>query len=126
MTINNAAAKSRALLWLAAGKTISVAAEAAGVAPSTVSSWRRNPVFTEELAAVKAVYEQHPQDVDALMRRLDEAEQRFAWKPGAVTLRGASAHVQVSVPAGATPRQVERLVARGVAKSLRALREAES
>ncbi|MFF2384063.1 hypothetical protein [Streptomyces sp. NPDC058108] len=124
MTINTAAAKKTALLWLAAGRTTSVAAEAAGVRPSTVSSWRRNPVFAEELAAVKAVYEQRPQDADALMRRLEEAEQRFARKPGGITVEGSSARVHISVPAGATPRERERLVARGMARGIaRVLRE---
>ena len=112
-----------ALAQLAGGASNRAAAEAAGVAAGTVSSWRRDPVFAEELAGVRAVVERRPVDVDAIMARLAEAEERLA--PAGPRVNGdGSVSVSVAVPAGVSPRVRERLVARAVARGVaRALRE---
>lgn len=117
--------KVSALLWLAGGKSNRVAAEAAGVSPSTVATWKRDPVFAAELDAVRAVYEQNPQDGRALVERLEQAEQRLTRK-GPVAIGAGGTRVRVSIPPGASPRKTERLIARGIAQGLRAAREAGS
>ncbi|WP_179165883.1 hypothetical protein [Streptomyces sp. Amel2xC10] len=110
--------KVDALLWLAGGKSNRVAAEAAGVAPSTVAGWKRDPVFAAELAAVKALYEERPQDGRALVARLEEAERRLAVR--------AAGPVRVVVPGGVSLRRVERLVSRAGVRALRSAGEVGS
>jgi len=117
--------KVDALLWLAGGKSNRVAAEAAGVAPSTVAAWKRDPKFAAELDDLKQMYEQKPLDGRAFMERLDEAARRLASR-GPVTVEGGAARVQVSIPAGASPERARRLIARGVARAVQASLEAGS
>lgn len=119
MSITPAGRKVDALLWLAGGKSNRVAAEAAGVSPSTVAAWKRDPVFAAELAAVTALYNEDPQDGRALVARLDEAQRRLS--PPEVTA-GGGFRVQVSIPPGASARKVEQLTARAIARGLRAAR----
>jgi hypothetical protein len=106
--------KTTALLWLAAGKTNRVAAEAAGASPSTVSEWRKNPAFAEELAALTELYGRKPLDGTALLARLEEARDRLA--PPAST--GGVRKVRVRVPAGTSQAEVRRRVARAAVRSL--------
>lgn len=117
--------KVTALLWLAGGKSNRAAAEAAGVSPSTVAAWKRNPAFAAEVDAVRAVYEQRPQDAQLLLARLDEAERRLT-RGGPVVVEGGRFRVTASIPAGVSARKVEQITARAIAKGLRAVREAES
>lgn len=113
MTTSHARSKVSALLWLAGGKSNRVAAEAAGVAPSTIAAWKKDPVFAAELAAVTEAYQARPQDAQLLLDRLDQAEQRF--RPDA---RDGTVHVRVTVPAGATTQQRRKAVARGLARGI--------
>jgi hypothetical protein len=66
------------MLWLAAGRSLRVAAEAAEVSASTVAGWRRDPLFAAELEAVRAVYASRPLDGPRFLDRLEEAEGRLA------------------------------------------------
>ncbi|MFG2948161.1 hypothetical protein [Streptomyces adustus] len=127
MTATNSRAQVHALLWLAGGKSNREAAEQAGVSQATVSAWRKKPVFAEELAVLTELWQQHPQDYRAFMARLDEAEQRLApVRSGSSAVEAGGVRVRVSIPAGAAPGKAERLIARGIARGLRAAREAES
>jgi hypothetical protein len=124
MSTTPASRKVSALLYLAASKSNRVAAEAAEVSPGTVATWRKDPVFVAEVDAVRAVYEQRPQDAQLLLDRLDEAERRLARGP--VVVEGGRFRVTASIPAGVSARKVEQITARAIAKGLRAVREAES
>ncbi|MEU0069543.1 hypothetical protein ABZ027_08360 [Streptomyces sp. NPDC006332] len=115
MTTKNVQARVTALLWLAAGKSQRVAAEAAGVSAATVSTWCKQPVFAEELAALTALYGRKPLDGAALMDRLTEAEKRFA---PASSASGGTRQVRVRVPAGTPESEVRRRVGRAVVRSL--------
>lgn len=117
--------KALAVLHLARGYSQAAAAEAANVAPGTVSSWLRTPVFAEQLERMREVCEAHPNDGRAWMAQVEVAAEAFALPQG-VRVEGGSVRVQVAIPSGASPRRAERLVARGLARAVRALREAES
>ncbi|QFZ74003.1 helix-turn-helix domain-containing protein [Streptomyces fagopyri] len=125
MTATHPRHKASAVLWLAAGKSQRAAAEAAGVSPSTVRQWVTDPVFVAEVESTRVVYSQKPQDGRALVEHLAEVEARLA-PQGPERLRDGSVRVPVAVPAGASPRQQERAVARAIARGLRVAREAES
>ncbi|MFD4790539.1 hypothetical protein ACFWN1_26500 [Streptomyces sp. NPDC058459] len=117
--------KVAALLALAYGKPIRYAAGMAEVAPSTVSVWKKEPAFAAELAAVRQVYERDPRNWEALVARLDEAEQRLR-PPGMHVDRGGTIRVRALIPAGSSPAQVRRLAGRAVARGMRAAaREAQ-
>ncbi|MCX4699528.1 hypothetical protein [Streptomyces sp. NBC_01373] len=113
MSTTPAKRKADALLWLAGGKSNRVAAEAAGVAVSTVAAWKRDRVFAAELVAVRAVYEQVPRDAGVVLARLEEAERRL--DPSG---RVAGDPVVVSIPSGASPRRRRQLLARGIVEAL--------
>jgi len=125
VTTTKAQGKVSALLQLAAGKSQRVAAEAAGVSAATVSTWCKQPLFAEELAALTALYGRKPLDGTALMDRLTEAEERLAPAPSASS---GTRHVQVRVPAGtpesAVRRRVGRAVVRSLSREVAALKEA--
>ncbi|MCX5170558.1 hypothetical protein OG616_21435 [Streptomyces antibioticus] len=125
MTATPANRKVDALLWLAGGKSNREAAEAAGVTAGTVAAWKRQPTFAAELAAVKALYEERPQDGRAIVDRLQEAKERLSPLTPKV-VAGGTFRVRVNIPAGASARQREQLAARAIARGLRAVREAES
>lgn len=126
MTATPAHRKAAAALQLAAGKSQRAAAEAAEVSPGTVARWLRDPVFAEVLEESRAFWEQKPVDGHALMALMDEVEKRLAPEP-AVRVEGGRFHVSVTVPAGASARQREKLTARAIARGLRAVRrEAEA
>ncbi|NUV60658.1 hypothetical protein [Streptomyces sp. CAI-85] len=125
MTTTPANRKVDALLWLAGGKSNREAAEAAGVTAGTVAAWKRQPTFAAELAAVKALYQERPQDGRAIVERLQAAKERLS-PPAPKVVAGGTFRVRVSVPAGTSARQRERLTARAIAAGLRAVREAES
>lgn len=117
--------KASAVLWLAAGKSQKAAAEAAGVSAGTVATWLKNPAFVAEVETTRAVYSQKPQDGRALVDHLGEVAERLAPQAPQRLVDG-SIRVPVAVPAGASPRQQERAVARAIARGLRVAREAES
>lgn len=121
MSTTPADRKVDALLWLAGGKSNREAAEAAGVTAGTVAAWKRQPAFAAELAAVKALYEERPQDGRAIVDRLQEAKERLAAAAGEVSADGGF-RVQVSIPPGSSARRVEQLTARAIARGLRAAR----
>ncbi|MFD8739399.1 helix-turn-helix domain-containing protein [Streptomyces sp. NPDC059618] len=125
MTATHPRHKASAALWLAAGKSRRAAAEAAGVSAGTVSQWLRDPAFVAEVERTRPVYERKPQDGAALMAHLAEVEQRLTPTPP-VRGEGGAIRVRLSVPAGASARQREKLTARAIARGLRAVREAES
>lgn len=110
------------LLSLAGGSSNRAAANAAGVSPGTVARWRKDRVFAAELVELRAVVGRRPLDADAVMSHLDEVERRLT--PGPVLTGDGGWRVEVSIPAGSTPRQVERLEVRTIARALRAVREA--
>lgn len=115
MTIPNARAKVSAVLWLAGGKSQAAAAEAAGVSPSTISTWRKDPVFAAEVEATRLVYEHKPQDGAALMARLDEAEKRLT--PATPSASGPRT-VQVRVRPGESKARVRERVARAIGRDV--------
>ncbi|MFJ4201556.1 helix-turn-helix domain-containing protein [Streptomyces sviceus] len=121
MSSNPIGRKVDALLWLAGGKSNRVAAEAAGVSPSTVAAWKRDPQFAAELADLKQMYETKPLDGQAFMDRLDEAQKRLT--PPTSPSVGVR-QVRVRVPAGASPEEVRaqarRAVARAIARDMKA------
>lgn len=117
MTATHPRNKASAVLWLAAGKSQRAAAQAAGVSPGTVSQWRRDPTFAEEVERTRAVYAEKSQDGLALLDHLEEVEQRLT-PMSAVRVEGGGARVTVSIPAGASPARRRRLLARGLAKAL--------
>ncbi|MEU2300547.1 hypothetical protein ABZ584_24445 [Streptomyces antibioticus] len=125
MTATPANRKVDALLWLAGGKSNREAAEAAGVSPTTVAAWKRQPTFAAELAAVRALYEERPQDGRAIVGRLQEAKERLSPHAPKV-VAGGTFRVRVNIPPGSSARQREQLTARAIARGLRAVREAES
>ncbi|MFF9036420.1 hypothetical protein ACF090_13220 [Streptomyces sp. NPDC014892] len=116
--------KVSALMALAGGGTNKAAAEAAGVSPGTIATWRRKPEFAGALADLREVVARRPFDAVAVMAAADAAEQRLA-SGSAVRVEGGRWHVTVEVPSGASARRVEQLTARAIARGLRALREAE-
>ncbi|MEH0627900.1 hypothetical protein [Streptomyces stelliscabiei] len=116
--------KVSALLTLAGGGTNKAAAEAAGVSPGTVAGWKRKPEFAAALADLRAVVGRKPFDAQALMDAADAAERRLR-SGGPVRVEGGRWHVTVEIPSGASPRRVEQLTARAIARGMRALREAE-
>ncbi|MFF2215033.1 hypothetical protein [Streptomyces antibioticus] len=126
MTSPNTRQKVLAVLWTAAGKSIRETAEGAGVARSTVSGWRRHPVFAEEVEKTRPVYEQKPQDGAALMARLDEVEQRFTATAPASKV---PARTVVRIPSGTSPARADamvgRAVGRAVARHVAAMRKQE-
>jgi transcriptional regulator with XRE-family HTH domain len=117
--------KATAVLWLAAGKSMTAAAEAAGVSAGTVSRWRKDRVFAAEVEATRAVYGQKPQDGAALLEHLEQVERRLS-PPAPEVTEGGGFRVQVAIPPGSSPRRVEQLTARAIAKGLRAARRAQS
>lgn len=124
MSAPTTSSKVSALLWLAGGKSNRVAAEAAGVSPTTVATWRRDPLFASELAEVTALYEEKPCDGDALVRRLDLAEQRLA---SASRARTVTVRVRPGTPPTQVAERVTRVVARAAVRHATArLKEAES
>ncbi|MEU0428517.1 helix-turn-helix domain-containing protein [Streptomyces canus] len=77
MSTTPVGARVDALLYLAGGRSTREAAEVAGVSVSTVAAWRRSPVFVEELAEVRALWEAEPLDAEALLVRLEAAGRRL-------------------------------------------------
>lgn len=118
MTASSVRQKVDALLLLAGGSSNRAAADAAGVAPGTISAWRKNSVFAAELATVKAVVEQRPIDADAVMAALDAAEDRLS--PPGPRLVAGRIQVEVRVPAYASPRTRQQIVARALARGMAA------
>ncbi|MFG2473537.1 helix-turn-helix domain-containing protein [Streptomyces fagopyri] len=114
-----------ALLPLARGMSQRAVAVEVGVAAGTVSRWLKDRMFVLEVARIRAVAAQLPFDAEAVMRAVEEAGVRLA-PPGPQVGADGSVNVTVEIPAGATARQRERLMARAVARGLRAVREAES
>lgn len=110
--------KVDALLALAGGSSNRAAAEQAGVSPSTVAGWKRDDGFVRELDALKAVMERRPIDGLAVMEALDAAEARFA-PPAPSTIAGRI-HVEVRVPAYASPRKRQQIMARALARGMAA------
>jgi hypothetical protein len=124
MTATPVRRKVDALLKLAGGASNRAAADAAGVSPGTIARWRTDRVFAAELVELRAVVARRPLDADAVMARLGQAERRLT--PGPVVSEGGGFRVQVSIPPGSSPRRVEQLTARAIARGLRAVRAAES
>ena len=116
--------KAMAVLQLAAGRSQSAAAVAAGVSAGTVARWRRVPVFAAEVVRTRVVWERGSRDAGALLEHLEGVERALA-SASAVRVEGGRFHVTVSVPPGVSARQVERATARAIARGLRAVREAE-
>lgn len=111
--------KVDALLALASGKSQRRAAIAAGVSPGTVSRWMKTIDFEQELADLKAVVERRPIDGGAIMRQLDEAEERLGPPRPRVDAAGRR-HVLVAVPASASPKRRRQIIADALANSMAA------
>jgi hypothetical protein len=125
MTASSVRQKVDALLLLAGGSSNRAAADAAGVAPGTISAWRKNPVFAAELATVKAVVERRPIDADAVMAALVEAAARLA-PPGPQVAADGSFRVTVTIPADASPRTRQQIMARALARGIAAAARGQS
>lgn len=125
MTATHPRHKASAVLWLARGKSQNAAAMAAGVSPGTVSTWRRDPAFAAEVERIRAVCDANPHDGQLLMAQYDLAVKALT-PASPVRAEDGSVRLSLSIPATATPRQRERLIARAVARGLRAAQEAES
>ena len=110
--------KVDALLSLAGGSSNRAASEQAGVSPSTVAGWKRDSGFVRELDALKAVMERRPIDGVAVMDALDAAEARLA--PPAPRAVAGRTRVEVRVPADASPRKRQQIVARALARGMAA------
>ncbi|MEU3546281.1 helix-turn-helix domain-containing protein [Streptomyces longwoodensis] len=113
--------KVAAVLHLAAGRSQAAAAGVAGVSASTVAQWRKDPVFVAEVEATRVVWERRPHDADALLARLKEAEAALTPGGGGTVVGGGPARVEVRVPAGASPREVERRTARAIGRGVAAV-----
>ncbi|MEV4865627.1 helix-turn-helix domain-containing protein [Streptomyces ossamyceticus] len=111
MASTNRSARARALLPLAAGKSQADVAREVGVSRSTVAAWMRNSEFAEELARLKPLLETKPLDGKALLAAVLEATDRINPPAGPVV---------VSIPANASPRRRQQLLARGIARALKA------
>lgn len=116
--------KAMAVLQLAAGQSVSAAAVAAGVCAGTVARWRRDPVFAAEVVRMRVVWERESRDGEALLEHLEGVERVLA-PVGARVGADGRFRVTVSIPAGASVRQVERATARAIARGWRLAREAE-
>lgn len=95
---------------LARGLSRKEVAEEAGVQPGTVAAWLRDPAYAAEVAKLKAVIDVKPLDHARVYEALQAAHDR---------IRGPVPRVvTVSIPAGATPKQARRLLARGIARAV--------
>jgi hypothetical protein len=110
MSTTDLSRKADAVMSLARGLSRKEVAEQAGVAPSTVSAWLRNPAYAAEVAALKAVIEVKPLAPAKVLEALQACHDRIRGPvPGTVT---------VSIPAGASARKRRQLLARGIARAL--------
>ncbi|MGW6258625.1 hypothetical protein [Streptomyces sp. NPDC055085] len=82
-------------------------------------------MFAAEVERARALYRERSGDGQALLDLHGEIEQRLTPQP-AVVVEGGGFRTVVSIPAGASARQRERLTARAIARGLRAVREAEA